>query len=135
MRGRIREALRSGSLIPAGDQWPLFLYKDFKFNQNDVWEGLFRSLLLVLVSIKGTAIDITPVLMMTALSQAFKHIFTSPSSVDREPRATRSGNARIHGMKRVTVPSLAYVATQVRLQWKVRNTLRADSGCSRYGLH
>lgn len=46
--------------------------------------------------------------------QAFKHIFTSPSSVDREPRATRSGNARIHGMKNVTVASLAYVATQVR---------------------
>ncbi|KAH6901543.1 hypothetical protein BKA70DRAFT_1229712 [Coprinopsis sp. MPI-PUGE-AT-0042] len=35
-------------------------------------------------------------------------------SVDREPRATRSGNARIHGMKQVTVPSLAYIATQVR---------------------
>ncbi|KAH6907243.1 hypothetical protein BKA70DRAFT_1428213 [Coprinopsis sp. MPI-PUGE-AT-0042] len=87
------DALRSGSLIPAGDQWPLFLYRDFKFNPDDVWDGLFRSSLLV---------------------SAFKHIFTSPSSVDREPRATRSGNARIHGMKRVTIPSLAYVATQVR---------------------
>ncbi|KAH6890744.1 hypothetical protein BKA70DRAFT_1068276, partial [Coprinopsis sp. MPI-PUGE-AT-0042] len=89
----IRDALRSGSLIPAGDQWPLFLYRDFKFNPDDVWEGLFRSSLLV---------------------SAFKHIFTSPSSVDREPRATRSGNARIHEMKEVTVPSLAYIATQVR---------------------
>ena len=45
--------------------------------------------------------------------QAFKHIFTSPSSVEKENKATRSGNARIHGMTRVTMASLAYVATQV----------------------
>jgi hypothetical protein len=29
-------------------------------------------------------------------------------------KATRSGNARLHGMTRVTTASLAYVATQVR---------------------
>jgi hypothetical protein len=46
-------------------------------------------------------------------SQAYKHVFTSPSSVEKEPKATRSGNARIHGMTRVTIPSIAYVATQV----------------------
>lgn len=46
-------------------------------------------------------------------AQAYRHVFTSPSSVDREPRATRSGNARIHGMTRVTLPSIAYIATQV----------------------
>ena len=47
--------------------------------------------------------------------QAYKHIFTSPSSVDKEPKATRSGNARIHGMTQVTSASIAYVATQVCL--------------------
>jgi hypothetical protein len=51
---------------------------------------------------------------MLTQKQAFKHIFTSPSSVDKEPKATRSCNARIHGMTRVTLPSIAYVATQVR---------------------
>lgn len=45
--------------------------------------------------------------------QAFKHVFTSPSSVDREPKATRSGNARLHGMRCVTGGSIAYIATQV----------------------
>jgi hypothetical protein len=46
--------------------------------------------------------------------QAFKHVFTSPSSVDDdEPKATRSGNARIHNMTSVTTASLAYIATQV----------------------
>ena len=47
------------------------------------------------------------------LSQAFKHIFTSPSSVDKEPKATRSGNARLHGMTKVSPASIAYVTTQV----------------------
>jgi hypothetical protein len=46
--------------------------------------------------------------------EAYKHVFTSPSSVDQEPKATRSGNARIHGMTSVTPASIAYVATQVR---------------------
>ena len=49
--------------------------------------------------------------------KAYKHIFTSPSSVDQEPKATRSGNARIHGMRSVTRASIAYVAIQVSCQW------------------
>ncbi|KAH6907219.1 hypothetical protein BKA70DRAFT_1104875 [Coprinopsis sp. MPI-PUGE-AT-0042] len=88
-----KEGLRTGTITVAGDQWPLFLYKDNTFDRENVWKGLFRSNLLVF---------------------AFRHIFTSPSSVDRQPRATRSGNARIHGMESVTEASIAYVATQVR---------------------
>jgi hypothetical protein len=45
--------------------------------------------------------------------QGYKHIFTSPSSVEKEAKATRSGNARIHGMTQVTPASIAYVSTQV----------------------
>lgn len=45
--------------------------------------------------------------------QTFKHVFTSPSSVEREAKATRSGNVFIRGMTRVTAASLAYLATQV----------------------
>lgn len=53
-------------------------------------------------------------LMLIIVLQGFKHIFMSPSSVDEEePRVTKSGNARIHGMTHVTKPSLAYIATQV----------------------
>ncbi|OBZ68469.1 hypothetical protein A0H81_11672, partial [Grifola frondosa] len=46
--------------------------------------------------------------------EAAKFVFTSPSSVDQEPKATRSGNARIHGMHAMTKASIAYIATQVR---------------------
>ena len=63
-------------------------------------------------------------LLFNYYKQAFKHVFTSPSSVDQEPKATRSGNARIHGMRRVTKASIAYVATQVRIvsPWIITRT-------------
>jgi len=88
----VKEKLRTGELVASGDEWPAFLYHG-TYDPQDPWNGLFRSTLLV---------------------TAYKHIFTSPSSVDKEPKATRSGNARIHGMTAVTLPSIAYVATQVR---------------------
>ncbi|KAG2103042.1 hypothetical protein BD769DRAFT_1630920 [Suillus cothurnatus] len=96
--------LRSGKIIVTGDQWPLFLYADYRYDPEDPWNGLFQSALLVC---------------------AYKHVFTSPSSVDREPKATRSGNARIHGMTRVTLPSVAYIATQVR--FALTSSLFTDS--------
>jgi hypothetical protein len=52
--------------------------------------------------------------LLTNVQQAFKYVFTSPSSADQdEPRATRAGNAYIHGMSHVTEASLVYIATQV----------------------
>ncbi|EGN99204.1 hypothetical protein SERLA73DRAFT_53763 [Serpula lacrymans var. lacrymans S7.3] len=88
----VRLKLKNGELLISGDQWPVFLYQDYVYNPEDPWNGLSRSLLLVL---------------------AYRHIFTSPSSVNREPKATQSGNTRIHGMTKVTPASIAYVATQV----------------------
>jgi hypothetical protein len=89
----IKQKLKTGETVVSGDQWPVFLYHGYTYDSEDPWNGLFRSSLL---------------------TSAYKHIFTSPSSVDKEPKATRSGNARIHGMTCVTAASIAYVATQVR---------------------
>ncbi|KAJ3539561.1 hypothetical protein NMY22_g4686 [Coprinellus aureogranulatus] len=77
---KIRQQLRSGEIACSGEAWPAFLYRDSKFNPENPWDGLFQGKLLV---------------------SAFKHIFTSPSSVDSESRATRAGNAELHGMKSV----------------------------------
>ena len=82
-----------GTLAPTPHQWPRFLYEGLKYNPSDPWEGLFKGKLVI---------------------QGFKHVFISPSSVDGESRATKSGNAAIHGMRRVTTASLAYVAVLVR---------------------
>jgi hypothetical protein len=107
-----KEKLRSGEMRVRGDQWPYFLYTDEKYDPNDPWLGLLRSQLLIMVS---TCLDIQPAYPQEVF-QAYKHVFTSPSSVeDEEPRATRLGNARIHGMSSVTKGSIAYIATQVLL--------------------
>ncbi|RXW11823.1 hypothetical protein EST38_g14032 [Candolleomyces aberdarensis] len=89
----IRTALKNKEISISGADWPRFLYRDERYNPEDPWMGLLRGELLI---------------------SGFKHIFTSPSSTEDAPRATRSGNARIHGMTRVTPASIAYTATQVR---------------------
>ncbi|KIM65447.1 hypothetical protein SCLCIDRAFT_112647, partial [Scleroderma citrinum Foug A] len=82
------EYLMNGQIQVVGDQWPIFLYSDYAYDPEDPWNGLLRSGLL-----------------------AFKHVFTSPSSVEQELK--HSGNARLHGMRSVTKASITYVATQV----------------------
>lgn len=76
-----------------------------------MWVGLFRS--QVLITVCRQYISSQTGYANSNLNQAYKFIFTSPSSVDKEVKATRSGNARIHGMTEVTLPSIAYTATQV----------------------
>ncbi|KAJ3549152.1 hypothetical protein NMY22_g988 [Coprinellus aureogranulatus] len=87
----VKNQLRNKELTVTGSHWPIFVYKNERYDPDDPWKGLFRNELL-----------------------GFKHIFTSPSSVEQEPKATRSGNARIHGMTYVSPASLAYAFTQVR---------------------
>ncbi|KAG1844762.1 hypothetical protein C8R48DRAFT_750824 [Suillus tomentosus] len=89
-----KQSLKSGETAVRGDQWPMFLYAGYVYDSEDLWKGLLRSEILVF---------------------GFKHVFTSPSSVDKEPKATRSGNAYLHGMKSTTKGSLAYIATQAYL--------------------
>ncbi|KAG1731019.1 hypothetical protein EDB19DRAFT_1896981 [Suillus lakei] len=73
-----KQSLKSGETAVCGDQWPIFLYAVYDYNPKDPWKGLLRSEILIF---------------------GFKHVFTSPSSMDKEPKATRSGNAYLHGMK------------------------------------
>ncbi|KAG1897448.1 uncharacterized protein F5891DRAFT_982631 [Suillus fuscotomentosus] len=88
-----KQSLKSGETAVRGDQWPMFLYAGYVYDPEAPWQGLLRSDILVF---------------------GFKHVFTSPSSVEKEPKAMRSGNAYLHGMKSVMKGSLAYIATQVR---------------------
>jgi hypothetical protein len=116
-RFSVRTKLASGELIVCGDQWPMLVYANQEYDPEDPWNGLFRSQLLIWVS---SVHSCATYVLLVLIGQAYKHIFTSPSSVEKEVKATRSGNARIHGMKRVTTASLAYVATQVRLALRFR---------------
>ncbi|KAG6905698.1 hypothetical protein DXG01_001203 [Tephrocybe rancida] len=51
-----------------------------------------------------------------ACNKGYKHVFISPSSADTVDGTitTKSGNAKIHGMKKATKASIVYIATQVR---------------------
>jgi len=79
-------------LIP-GDQWPIFLYAGYQYDPEDPWKGLFRSPILVSVSclLLFRARPSDPFVLFN--TKAYKHIFTSPSSIDKIAKATRSGNA------------------------------------------
>ena len=100
-------------LIP-GDQWPIFLYAGYQYDLEDPWKELFRSPILVSVSCLLLFHACLPDPDVLFNGKTYKHIFTSPSSVDKIAKATRSGNARIHGMTHVTLASIAYIATQAR---------------------
>ncbi|KAG1760405.1 hypothetical protein EDD22DRAFT_980614 [Suillus occidentalis] len=89
---KTKQGLKSGETTVCGDQWPMFLYAGYVYDSEDPWKGLLRSEILIF---------------------GFKYVFTSPSSVDKELKATHSSNAYLHSMKVVMVGSLAYVATQV----------------------
>jgi hypothetical protein len=46
---RVKEKLRNGEMVVQGDQWPLFLYHGYVYDDKDPWNGLLRSSLLVTV--------------------------------------------------------------------------------------
>ena len=83
---RTRAKLINGKIQVAGDQWPVFLYADFSYDTEDPWNGLLHSGLLVSVRSPFFLCFFTD-----SFHKAFKHTFTSPSFVDQEPKATRSG--------------------------------------------
>ncbi|EGO28367.1 hypothetical protein SERLADRAFT_405935 [Serpula lacrymans var. lacrymans S7.9] len=88
----IKSKLMNVQTYVSADQWPIVLYANYQYNIKDPWNGLLRSSLLV---------------------NAFKRIFTSPSSINQEPKATHSGNTQIHSMQAITKAFIAYVAMKV----------------------
>jgi hypothetical protein len=101
--------LASGEMAVSGDQWPMLVYANQEYDPNDPWSKLFRSQLLIYVSVIHINVDLHRYLA----PKAFKYIFTSPSSVEKEVKAMWLGNARIHGMTTVTTASIAHTTTQV----------------------
>ena len=45
----MHKKLANGDITPSGDQWPLLLYEDQKYDLDEPWDGLFRCKLLVSV--------------------------------------------------------------------------------------
>lgn len=51
MLSSVKEKLQNGTYSIPGDQWPLFMWKDSKYDPEDAWNGLLRSRLMIAVSI------------------------------------------------------------------------------------
>ena len=111
---RMQTKLMNSQIQVVGDQWPVFLHANYTYDPEDPWNRLLQSGLLISLSLHNSV-----VILFNHHDQTFKHIFTSPSSVDQESKVTCSGNAHLHGMQSVTKASIAYVATQVLLPHKV----------------
>jgi hypothetical protein len=126
--------------------WPAFLYAGNKCNTDNIEEGLFRNGMLVKVSLT-TSSDF----VCCKHFQAFKYLFTSPTSANddtppndapqpsakrakRNLGATRSHVASLIGMRSVTPRAIAYVAVQVCLnfldQAHIVNTLLTAPFCT-----
>lgn len=126
MRTRIREG--DGNFTVTAQSWPIFCYAHCTCDINDVENGLFRGSLLVKVTLYLSS---NCQIVMTSFGQAFKFIFTSPSSIaqdnlngtdgpppgkrsKKDRTTTRSNVALLIGLRTVTPCSIAYTAVQVR---------------------
>lgn len=47
---RVKLSLRNGDFAVSGDQWPLLVYKDYVYDPENPWAGVFRSSILIKVS-------------------------------------------------------------------------------------
>ena len=45
----VKDKLKLGEMMVAGDDWPVFLYDGYHYDPKDPWKGLFHSSLLVTV--------------------------------------------------------------------------------------
>ncbi|TFK25883.1 hypothetical protein FA15DRAFT_549324, partial [Coprinopsis marcescibilis] len=91
-----RKELIEGTQTPGPEDWPLFLFENQEFNREDVWAGFLKNEYLV---------------------QAYLWVFICPTAARKSKKsikATKQGNAQIHGMTSVTIASIVYIATQVR---------------------
>ncbi|KAG1759338.1 hypothetical protein EDD22DRAFT_906415 [Suillus occidentalis] len=127
VKAGIRE--RTADYIVSENSWPLFVYENYAFDSDNLEQGLFMSKILV---------------------QAFKAIFTSPSSareadgdgdgadiLENNRRARRSVNSQVKvktcvasiiNMRKVTPRSIAYVVCQVRFTLSSVSSWRTVNG-------
>lgn len=112
--------------LVTANSWPRFLYENNHYDPSDPAKGLFKGSILLKVCYASEHPRTT-----NAVGQAFKLIFTSPTSVDvdenqlvvpnvlakrrRGERRTRPTVATLLKMKRVTPQAIAYIAVQVSL--------------------
>lgn len=69
----MRERLASGELAVRGDQWPMLVYANQEYDEDEPWEGLFRNQLLVWVKISSFLFILLTHTMQCRLSNTYSH--------------------------------------------------------------
>ncbi len=104
----VRDSLHCGTQDITAADHPTFLWPKGVFHIDDIYKGFLHGELLVMVC---------PFFVSSShyadVSQAYKHIFISPSSAKETNKSMHGGNAELHNITFVTYQSVAYVATVV----------------------
>jgi hypothetical protein len=69
----VKDKLKSGEMVVAGDQWPVFLYESYRYDPEAPWTGLLRSSLLVTAHILNMNVCRSSQLTFTRLSSISSH--------------------------------------------------------------
>ncbi|KAF7983683.1 hypothetical protein HWV62_19593 [Athelia sp. TMB] len=110
----VRRGLRDGALSAGPEDLPHFLWRRESISQANPYEGFLRNDLLV----KG-----------------YLYVFRGPSvasSGGQEDTSRRRGNATLHNIKRVSLPSIAYVAVLIRFTLSSQPTFSAGGTSGRW---
>lgn len=132
MRARILIKLEDGRLEATASDFPSFLYEDASpsikkpnpakvpYNDEDIEVGLLQGYYLVRVRFFFQRC----IHSLITTTQIFQHLYCCPSVASKSaindknpPNPTKGagpGNAKLHGMRRVTPGAIAYAAVQVR---------------------
>jgi hypothetical protein len=65
---------RTSDYIVSENSWPLFLYENYSFNANDLERGLFKSKILVQVSIWARSFEYLLKFVIARLSKPYSHL-------------------------------------------------------------
>ena len=69
----MRKRLASGELAVHGDQWPMLVYANQEYDEDEPWEGLFRNQLLVWVKISSFLFVLLTHAMQCRLLNTYSH--------------------------------------------------------------
>ena len=107
---RTLEKLRDGRIVVTGQDFPAFLFPPGSYKEEDILCGMTRGPLLL--AVRPPSLDFA----VLTLTQTWWHIFQGPKSALKQTHggaAAKAGQAKLHDMKYVTAPSIAYAAIHV----------------------
>lgn len=130
----VQNKLSDGKIPLGGDDFPNFLWKNEQMNEDDMFDGFMKGDLLLKVR---STILLLPPYTFDICEQGVLHILIAPTAaIEGSGVSKRNGNAAKHGITKITVHLLAYVAVIVSITTTISPSFailmlsnRCDSFC------